>query len=69
MDSNDVCEKIIEMDGDCFKGKHKPFCSVCPFADACLELIINKAKPITNEQRVKWALDKLVDGVFFDEKK
>lgn len=69
MDLNDVYEKIIEVEGDCFKGKNKPPCSDCPFADMCLELIINEAKPITNDQRLKWALDKLVEGVIFDEKR
>jgi len=67
MNLNNVYEKIIEVDGECFKSNNRPPCRYCPFQEECLEKIINSAKAISKETRVGWVLDKLVEGAFFEE--
>jgi adenine-specific DNA glycosylase len=66
MESNDIYEKIIELDGDCMKSEDRPPCQQCPFKKQCLVKMILLAQHIPKEIRVKWALDKLVEEVIFN---
>lgn len=67
MELNQKYEQIIEVNGDCFRADNGPNCKECPFLDKCLKLIIENAVSIKREQRVEWALNKLVEGAVFDE--
>jgi len=68
MDFNHIYEMIIELGGDCFQGNNRPPCSTCPFKDKCLVKMIDMAKVISHEQRIEWALDKLIEEVVLDER-
>lgn len=68
MDLNYIYEMIVELGGDCFNSKNRPPCNECPFKDKCLVQMISLAKVIPKEQRIEWALDKLVEDIVLDEK-
>lgn len=59
---------IIKLGGDCFQDKNRPPCKECPFKNECLVKMISMAKVIPSEQRVEWALDKLIENAVFNEK-
>ena len=68
MELNDIYEKIIELGGDCFNSKDRPPCQSCPFKSECLSKMIVLAKHVPKEARLRWALDKLVEGIVLDGK-
>jgi hypothetical protein len=64
---DDIYERIIELDGDCFKDKDAvPKCHKCIFMDKCLTLTLNTGKSIGTATRVQWALDKLAEEILLD---
>ena len=66
MDKNLIYDYIVKLGGDCFQGKERPPCPACPFKDKCIKKIIYFAENISNEARLQWALDELIQENFLD---
>jgi hypothetical protein len=66
---DNICERIVELDGDCFKHKDVvPKCENCSFLSKCLGLTLTEGKHIPSETRLNWALDKLAEEILLDVK-
>lgn len=69
MELNDIYEKIVKLGGDCFNSEDRPPCELCPFKKDCLRKMISLAQSIPKEARLRWALDKLIEEVIFNDEK
>lgn len=60
MDKIRIYDTIIKHEGDCF-GDVEPMCKLCPLQSKCISVMISKAKHISKQTRLQWALDELTE--------
>jgi hypothetical protein len=66
MDKIQLYETIVKYEGDCFTEKDPP-CQFCPFKDDCIFNMIARAKFISKETRLEWALNELAKEFLIDD--
>ena len=67
MELNKIYESIVELDGDCLSTIESPPCGLCPFYHKCVKMMWREAAHISQEKRLNWALDELVEGFIFED--
>jgi hypothetical protein len=67
-DYNDICEKIISVEGNCF-AKDGPSCSQCPFKIECIYKMIVSAEYIPASTRFEWAMSRVCENFILGENK
>ena len=62
---DEIYNKIIELNGDCFSSSEQVPCYKCPFREKCLMKVLSGI-PISNQTRIELALDAIIEEVILD---